>query len=971
MKKQFKRTSKEKNRLENDEYLESEFFEHLNDAVVKLDIDGNIVSYNQEFTKRYGDDETDFNKPFLDIFFVDHILETRKYFKNAISGNTMKFEAMGRFKNEKSITIDVTFTPLRKKDINGIYVILKNKIDFEKQEREKILSNKMREAFNGIDYVCNYYYDAINDYHYFSKQFNDIFKISEDIHFTPSLKHVLRYVHPDDHERVKNTVERALNERVGFQITYQIVLQDQTIRLVKEKAEILLDHKGHLDGLVGFIQDITDQKTSNDLVDKENHIKILYNNPDVGIWSMDLKKGECINSSKGIKHITGYTKEDFNNGLQWTSIVHKEDLKKYLDNQVKLELGNIIQHQYRILNKNGDIRWIQDYTIPTINEVGRLVRLDGLTSDITEQKVLQEKIEFMANYDFLTKLPNRYKFIEKIEQLTEKYSHSNFQFAIITLDIDSFKYVNDTVGSVVGDELLKQFTNRITDLLSPKDMLARRGGDEFIMLLDKIGPIRELEAQVTKIIECLNEPFKIKDFQLYITASIGISTYPENGLTSLELLRNANLALQNAKKDGKNNYHILSHSNSIQSFKNYSIGRDLKKALERKEMVLYFQPRVDSRTNQIIGAEALIRWNHTEWGLISPREFLTIAEENGLITEIDDWVLNEACNQIKNWKNRGIRVVPISINISAIHFLKPDWPNKVAEVIRDAGIQRDEIEFEITESIILNKLEMVKSSILRLKELGIKIIMDDFGKGYSSLSYLTEYPFDVIKIDKSFIRNMHHSDRDLHLTKSIIYMARGLNIRVVAEGVETLQQLKILQEQECYEIQGYLFSHPVQVNEFEELLKKKTLLPMDPEQKAKQSKRKHYRLNFPYPLEANIKLVSIASRSMELGVSKVLVEDISVGGLRFVSNLKLPIRGDVIYQFETELLGESVTLNGNIVWKEEMNEDLVEYGIKFVIDEDELASFSTLLNSFIIILKNSSNLPPYRKASINRYQYFK
>ena len=406
------------------------------------------------------------------------------------------------------------------------------------------------------------------------------------------------------------------------------------------------------------------------------------------------------------------------------------------------------------------------------------------------------------------------------------------------------------------------------------------------------------------MIECLNAPFYIQEYQLFVTASIGIVTYPENGESSLELLRNADLALSNAQKGGKNNYKILSHSSSIQSFKTYSIGRDLKKAIENNEMILYFQPRVDAQSNQIISAEALIRWNHPEWGLISPHEFLTIAEENGLITDIDDWVLKEVCNQIKQWKNKKLQTVPISINISAVHFMKQDWPSTVATVIRETGIHPHDIELEITESTLLNNIEMVKNTIDRLRLLGISIALDDFGKGYSSLAYLTQYPFDVIKIDKSFIRNMHKSDRDLHIAKSIIYMAKGLQIKVVAEGVETIKQLKILQNEQCNEIQGYLFSHPVPVDEFETLLQKKILPPIDPELKAKQSKRNHYRLQFPYPLEAEMRLVSIAGRSMELGKSNVLIEDMSIGGLRYVSTLKLPVRGDVLFQFETEILGK-------------------------------------------------------------------
>ena len=223
------------------------------------------------------------------------------------------------------------------------------------------------------------------------------------------------------------------------------------------------------------------------------------------------------------------------------------------------------------------------------------------------------------------------------------------------LDIDRFKYVNDTLGNQVGDELLIQISDRLSKHLTSHDLLARRGGDEFMILIGKIESIESLKIVVNKMIECLNAPFYIKEYQLFITASIGISTYPENGVSSLELLRNANLALSNAQKDGKNNYKILSHSSSIQSFKTFSIGRDLKKAIENNEMILYFQPRVDAHSNQIISAEALIRWNHPEWGLISPHEFLTLAEENGLITEIDDWVLKEVCNQIKKWKNEKLQ----------------------------------------------------------------------------------------------------------------------------------------------------------------------------------------------------------------------------------------------------------------------------------------------------------------------------
>ncbi|RHW39974.1 EAL domain-containing protein [Lysinibacillus yapensis] len=957
----------EKQVLEVEGDFTPEVYDHIN-AVVKLDKNGLLVSYNKAFAKQYGYTEQDFKEPFFNVLCKRDSLNCIQYLEKALLGKTEKFNTLGVTKNGTLIEINVTFIPIKEKNtIKDIYVIIKNITEYQDQKKELSLVQKRLEVFNDIKEICSFYYDAINDFHYFSKQFASIFGVDEERTFTPSLNYVLRFIHPEDSSRVKNTVQNGLREKTGYEMEFRIIKKDRTVRQIKVKTEVFLNKKGNLEGLVGFVQDVTDYGISDDISEKEKQIKLLYDNSDIGIWSFDMLTDK-FNISKGIEYLAGYTNDEIYNGFQWPSIIHPEDLQKFMD--IINSATESIMHQFRIIHKNGGIRWVQNYIIPSWNNNGQIVRLDGLISDITEQKVLEEKIKYLANYDVLTKLPNRNMFIERLNQIIDEYADSNNQFAVIKLNIDGFKYINDTLGNEVGDELLKQLPIRATKHLTSQDLLARRGEDQFMILVDKINSLDALKEIVKKINESLNKPFNIKEYQLYITVSIGICTYPENGVTSLELLRNASYALQNAKKRGKNNYHILSYSSSIQSYKNYSIGRDLKKAVENREMVLYFQTRVDAHSNQIISAEALIRWNHPEWGLISPHEFLTIAEENGLITEIDDWVLNEACNQIKNWKDRGMHLVPISINISAVHFLKPDWPRKVAEIIRDVGIHPSDMEFEITESTILNDSEIVKNSILMLKELGIKIALDDFGKGYSSLSYLTQYPFDVIKIDKSFIRNMHYSDRDLHLTKSIIYMAKGLNVRVVAEGVETIQQLKILQQEQCHEIQGYLFSHPVPVKEFEVLLQKKVLSPMDPKQKAKQSKRKHYRINLPSPLEADILLASIAGRAMQLGVSKVLIEDISIGGLRFVSDLKLPIRGDVIYRFKTEILGQIITFNGSIVWKEEINEDLMEYGIKFILEEDEQASLSTLLNSFSILLNNNTSLPPYRKVIVDKYQYF-
>ena len=468
--------------LDGEPGLNSEIYHHLN-SVIKLDTNGNLVSFNEAFSKQYGYKEQDFKEPFLDVFIKNETFEKNQFFEKALLGKTQSFNALGLCMDGNSVDINVTLIPIKDKTSKNIYVIIKNITEFQEQEKELFLLQKKLETFNELEDICNFYYDAINDFHYLSKQFPIIFGINAENNYSPTLKQLLQYVHPDDRQRVKDTVQTALSEKTGYQIEYRLLRKDQTVRYVYEQAEILLDKKGYLDGLIGFIQDITDRKISDQSFEKEKQLTKLYGNPDIGIWSIHVQTGQVLNSSKGIEYISGYTKDDFNNGVQWSSIVHREDLRQYMENQAQLELGNVLQHQYRIIHKNGDIRWVQDYTIPTLDDNGKLIQLDGLTSDITEEKVLKEKIKYLSEYDPLTKLPNRQKFIIKLQELTDEYANSNHQFAVMKLDIDRFKYVNDTLGNQVGDELLVQISDRLSKHLTPQDMLARRGGDEFMILI--------------------------------------------------------------------------------------------------------------------------------------------------------------------------------------------------------------------------------------------------------------------------------------------------------------------------------------------------------------------------------------------------------------------------------------------------------------------------------------------------------
>ncbi|MGE8080477.1 EAL domain-containing protein [Peribacillus loiseleuriae] len=813
------------NSMTREENYHSLIIDHLN-AVIKLDAKGNVLTFNEVFTKQYGYTEQDFHESFLEIFMKDYTDEQKQYFKEAYLGKTKRFNALVLCKNGDTNYSNVALVPIATADGMEVYVIIKNSNDLKEQDRELLLFKENFKTIEEIGNIGSFHYDIRSDQTYCSKQNRLILGISEEENFSPTHQQIREVVHPDDHPKLELAFQQTLLNNGIAHFECRIVRRDRAIRQVYVQIEVFFDEQGQPVRVIGFVQDITNSKQiESKLLEKEKQFSQIYNNLDVGVWSIDMQTGQFLLCSQGIEQICGYTVAEMDNKTAWTSIVHPHDLQKYLDQHLELAKGNIIRQPYRIIHKNGDIKWVQDYMIPTLDANGMLIQVDGLITDITEQHLLHEKVKHISYHDHLTKLPNRRKFNKKLQKLANEYANSDRKFAVMIIDVDRFKYINDTIGYPSGDELLCQISVRLASLLPSKDMLARLGGDEFGVLVANLESIESLEMISNQMIDGLLEPFLIDGYELYVTVTIGISIYPDNGTDSSDLLSNADIALNKAEKQGESKYHIISRSSSIDSYKSYSLGRDIRKALENNEMTLHFQPRVNACTGEIMSAEALIRWEHPEWGLVSPMEFLPIAEENGLIVHIDDWVLSEVCKQLKEWKEEQLFTVPISINISAVHFMKQDWLHTIEKTIKEAGIYPQDLEFEMTESSCLNNKEIAKNTMNALKDMGITISLDDFGTGYSSLSYLTQFPFDVIKIDKSFIQNMIHSDQDMFIAKSIIYLAKGLQIKVVAEGVETIQQLDILKKEECHQIQGYLFSRPVPNQEFKILLQKRILQP--------------------------------------------------------------------------------------------------------------------------------------------------
>jgi diguanylate cyclase (GGDEF)-like protein len=457
----------------------------------------------------------------------------------------------------------------------------------------------------------------------------------------------------------------------------------------------------------------------------------------------------------------------------------------------------------------------------------------AIVRDITERKNSEARIFNLAYYDELTELPNRQLFSQSLERTIALAQRDGQKFAVLFVDLDRFKRINDTLGHSVGDELLKEVARRLenctrsTDSVARFDAagdggikLARLGGDEFVIKLYGIDNEESVSAIASRVIKVLTPPFNCEGHQFVVTPSIGIALYPQDGETGEELLMNADSAMYRAKFVGRNNYKFYSETMRTKSLHRLDLENQIRMAIDGGQFELHYQPKVDAETWALVGAEALLRWNHPERGSIAPNDFIPVAEETGLIVPIGQWVLREACKQVRAWSTLPTGAIPVSVNISSHQFNSDGLIEDVFDAVSGAGIDALLLELEITESVLLQDAENTLLSLRRLKQAGVSLSVDDFGTGYSSLSYLKRFPIDTLKIDRSFVKDLHCDADDAAICAAILAMARQLGLNVVAEGVESEEQLEFLRRHGCNQIQGYLCSKPLSAADFAAMLTK-------------------------------------------------------------------------------------------------------------------------------------------------------
>ena len=471
-----------------------------------------------------------------------------------------------------------------------------------------------------------------------------------------------------------------------------------------------------------------------------------------------------------------------------------------------------------LIRRDGFESAIEDSAAPIHDRAGRITGAVIVFHDVSAARAMSVQMTHSAQHDLLTSLPNRLLLNDRVTQAIALARRQNKPTAVIFLDLDRFKYINDSLGHAIGDELLQSVSKRLLANVRASDTVSRQGGDEFVILLSEITHLGDAATSARKILLSLNAPHSIRGQDLRIDGSIGISVYPEDGQDAETLIKNADTAMYHAKESGRNNFQFFKAEMNLKAVERQSLESSLRCALEREEFLLHYQPKVNLDTGEITGVEALIRWRQPHRGLVPPSQFVPIAEDCGLILQIGRWVLREACRQARAWQKAGLPLLPIAVNVSAVEFRDEGFVGGVRAILSETGLEARYLELELTEGVLMEHAESTAAVLQELKTMGVHLAVDDFGTGYSSLSYLQQFPIDVLKIDQSFVHRITGDPDDSQIVSAIISMGKSLKHLVVAEGIETQEQSAFLQAQHCAEGQGYHFSRPLAAAQFARLL---------------------------------------------------------------------------------------------------------------------------------------------------------
>lgn len=619
-----------------------------------------------------------------------------------------------------------------------------------------------------------------------------------------------KIVHPEDAPRYRCSLRTEAQQFHAF----RIIDRKGNIRWVEHLCREIYDDRGNSLGRRSTIRDITDRKTAENRFLLAHYAIDSSKNP----LAMISMEGIITYANPAMMNLFGFTSSREILGKQVVSLLAPQHEEMDIVQTVKTE-GHY-REEMLARNKQGALFELELHAFITRDVSGTPLSLTAFFTDITTKKADERKIKQLAFSDALTGLPNRLALKKNLDRTLAMASQSSGTVAVLMLDLDDFKQINDTTGHARGDELLLLLTSRLKKQLGEADSLARLGGDEFVLVFAQVDNTNRAARKTHQILSCLSDkPFDLGESQVFTSASIGIALFPQNGKDSETLLRHADMAMYEAKKSGRNTYRFFSDELHRRTIERHQLEAGLRRALRNEEFFLVYQPQVDLRTGQIIALEALVRWQHPEAGTLLPSMFIPIAEKTGLIHTLGEWILRTACHQAMQWRRAGLPPFRMAVNLSAQQFKQADLVERIEQVLLSSGLEARYLELEITESVFMENLESAIEILVDLKARAIQIAIDDFGTGYSSLNYLKNFPIDRIKIAQEFVRDIPDDHNDAVIIETILVMAERLGLKVLAEGVEVKEQMKFLRDRNCFEMQGFYFSPPLQAQQMEDLLK--------------------------------------------------------------------------------------------------------------------------------------------------------
>ncbi|MFO1204912.1 MAG: EAL domain-containing protein [Burkholderiales bacterium] len=624
----------------------------------------------------------------------------------------------------------------------------------------------------------------------------------------------------EERSRVRTEVMAALRARRRFFLEYRVMTRAGVVKWVADRGTGVFDARGKLAWIEGFVEDVTERRLAQEALRvAEERYRSIFEHAVDGIFQIS-PDGRYVRVNPALARTLGYdSPQELLAAVVSLDRLYVEPGRREEFIHAVRGRGTVNNFESRMYRKDGSMLWVSESAHTVCDAQGEVLFVEGTVKDITDSRLFEQQLLHQSNHDLLTGLPNRSLLRDRLDQALRQAERYQLAVAVAMMDLDLFKLINDSLGHNAGDALLKSVAERLCAVVRDYDTVARHGGDEFALVISGLPGHGQLAEQMRRILAAVSGPWSYRDTEYSTTCSIGVSIYPRDGTDGDTLLKNADAAMFRAKEAGRNNFQFYTPDMGSRFTARLQTQGNLRRALERNEFRLHYQPKLALDSGRMIGLEALIRWDFPGEGVIGPNRFVPIAEETGFIVPIGEWVLRTACSQLKALQADGFPPLVVSVNMSPVQFRQTGLAETVARILGETGLDPAYLELEVTESLAMHDASKFIDELQALKDLGIQLAIDDFGTGYSSLNYLKRFPIDRLKIDKSFVCDIDHDADDAAIVKAVITLGHSLNLKVLAEGVESAQQLAFLRANRCDEVQGFYFCPPLPMEEIRRLHK--------------------------------------------------------------------------------------------------------------------------------------------------------